>query len=177
QGAVVRAVRRCTDLCKAPGAEARTHCQWEVFNGRSHALLQQTRVCSDADMKDHLAAFLGGALCVGYGNGIDESRMTGWLGGRSNISYFDLGLRYMYSTSGRAITGQNGIVKTPSSRIGFLLKYMFDEDDEVLLTKEGGPDLDEFATRSLDSDELLDAFRVRLLFRVLQDVQRQGQAE
>ncbi|KAF9947134.1 hypothetical protein BGZ70_002859 [Mortierella alpina] len=55
-----------------------------------------------------------------YGNGIDESRIAAWLSGRPN-----------------------GIVKTPSSRIGFLLKNMFDEDSEVSFIKEGSLDLDE----------------------------------
>ncbi|KAF9567497.1 hypothetical protein EC968_003222 [Mortierella alpina] len=136
QGAVVRAVRRCTDLCKAPGATARAHCKWEVFEGRSdsYALLQQTRTCSEAEMKIYLETFLAGSLCVGYDGGIDESRMRGYLG-----------------------------------------RYMFADDDEMLSIMGGGPDLDELDTRMLDSDELLDAFRVRLLYRVLQEVWRRGQ--
>ena len=181
QGAVVRALRRCTGLCKAPGAKARTHCEWAVFEGRSYPLLQQTRTCSEAEMRDYLATFLAGSLCVGYGNGVDESRVRGWLGARFNISYFDLGVRYMYSTGrahpgsgARAIAGPDGIIPTPSSRLGFLMRYMFDDDvDEMLF--DGGPDLDELETRSLDSDELLDAFRVRRLYRILQKVWQRGQ--
>ncbi|KAF9944798.1 hypothetical protein BGZ72_001955 [Mortierella alpina] len=132
------------------------------------------RTCSEAEMREYLAGFLAGSLCVGYSSGIDESRMRGWLGGRSNISYFDLGVKYMYSTSGRAITGPNGIVQTPSSSIGFLMEYLFG-GDEVLLTRMGGPDLDELVTRRRDSDELLDAFRVMMLYRILQDVSGFGQ--
>ncbi|KAF9558930.1 hypothetical protein EC968_006796 [Mortierella alpina] len=172
QGTVVRAVRRCTDLCKAPGAMARAHCKWEVFEGRSnsYALLQQTRTCSEAEMRDYLATFLAGSLCVGYGGGIDESRLSGFIGSRSNISYFDLGVKYMYTTSrsviaghgARALTGQGGIVPTPSSRIGFLMKHMFADGDEMLCITGGGPDLDELDTRCLDSDELLDAFRATI---------------
>ncbi|KAF9292613.1 hypothetical protein BGZ68_000017 [Mortierella alpina] len=94
---------------------------------------------------------------------------------RTALGNVNLELRYMYTTSGPAITGQNGTVKTPSSRIGFLMEYIFDEDKEVLLTKEGGLDRDKFATRRLDGDELLDAYRVKLLYRVMQDVWRQGQ--
>ena len=30
-------------------------------------------------MQDHLAAFLAELLCIGYGNGVDESRIKGWL--------------------------------------------------------------------------------------------------
>ncbi|KAF9556021.1 hypothetical protein EC968_008499, partial [Mortierella alpina] len=185
QGAVVRAVRRCTDLCRSPEAMARAHCKWEVFEGssNSYALLQQTRTCSETEMRDYLATFLAGSLCVGYGSAVDESRLSGFIGSRSNISYFDLGVRYMYTTSrsavaGRgasAITGQNGIVWTPSSRIGFLMKHMFADGDEMLCITGGGPDLDELQTRTLDSDELLDAFRVRQLYRVLQEVWRRGQ--
>ncbi|KAF9570919.1 hypothetical protein EC968_001167 [Mortierella alpina] len=185
QGAVVRAVRRCTDLCKAPGAEARTHCEWEVFEGRakSYALLQRTRTRSEAEMKTYLATFLADSLCVGYGNGVDESRLNGFIGSRSNISYFDLGVRYMYASGrsviaeqgARAITGEDGIIWTPSSRIGFLMKHMFADGDEMLCITGGGPDFDELDTRTLDSDELLDAFRVTLLYLVLQEVRLRDQ--
>ncbi|KAF9556896.1 hypothetical protein EC968_007922 [Mortierella alpina] len=37
QDVVVRAVSRCTGLCRSPGAKARTHCEWEVFEGRPGA--------------------------------------------------------------------------------------------------------------------------------------------
>ncbi|KAF9280739.1 hypothetical protein BGZ68_007045 [Mortierella alpina] len=53
---------------------------------------------------------------------------------------------------------------------------VFEEDDEVLLTQKRGPDRDEFLDKIHDSDELLNAFRVRLLYRVLQDVWRLGRA-
>ncbi|KAF9959428.1 hypothetical protein BGZ72_009689 [Mortierella alpina] len=114
KGALVPALRRCTGLCKAPGAKARTHCEWAVFEGRSYPLLQQTRTCSEEEMRDYIATFLAGSLCVGY----------------------------MYAT-GRALTGlgargiarQDGIIPTPTSRLGFLMRYML--DDDVRLDKSG----------------------------------------